>query len=435
MTAPTAAPSAASAERLGSNLETLATMRDPDRPGWTRRPFTPWYEDARRWVREIMADAGLDVRLDSVGNVIGRLPGRRPDLPLLMTGSHVDSVDGGGRYDGMLGVLGAIEAARLLREQGIALDHTLEVVNFFAEEPTDFGVSAVGSRAMAGVLADHQLRQPDPSGRTLADALDASGFDPTRLGETRRAPGSIAAYLELHIEQGPYLEQWGQPLGVVTAITGFRRHRYTWIGRPDHAGTTSMDRRRDALAGASEGLVAIERHCRRRTTTPLVGTIGRISVAPNATNVVPARVECIGEVRTPSVPLLERVCAANLAAVGRIAVQRGLELEVQQITTEPPVRVPASIQRAAQEACREVGVDAPRLVSMAGHDANQIARLAPVGMLFVPSKDGRSHCPEEWSRLEDMALGVAALVRLLVRLDRQPPRLRPSVEEIRVPNE
>src|SRR5207248_1413361 len=178
--------------------------------------------------------------------------------------------------------------------------------------------------------------------------------DPAGLAAARREPGSIAAYLELHIEQGPYLEQWGLPLGVVTAITGFRRDRYVWDGRPDHAGTTSMERRRDALAGASASIPAI-------------------------------------------VPL----------------------------TAEPPVHVPPAIQRLAQEACRTVGVEAPRLVSMAGHDANQIARLAPVGMLFVPSKDGRSHCPEEWSRLEDMALGVRALLALLSRLDQHPPRIRP----------
>jgi N-carbamoyl-L-amino-acid hydrolase len=421
--------SSASAERVGADLEALATMRDPERPGWTRRPFTWWYEEARRWVQQRMADAGLEVRLDAVGNVIGRRTGSRPDLPVLMTGSHVDSVDGGGRYDGMLGVVGGIEAARLLRDEGVTLDHTLEVVSFFAEEPTDFGVSAVGSRAMAGVLSEHQLRQPDPSGQTLGEALAASGFDPAGLAAARRTQGSIAAYLELHIEQGPYLQLWERPLGVVTAITGFRRHRYTWEGRPDHAGTTSMDRRRDALAGASEAVVAIERHCRRRTRTSLVGTVGRISVWPNATNVVPARVEFLGEARTPSARLLDRVCAANLDAARRIAERRGLALDTQQITTEAPVHVPASIQAAAAAACQDVGVDAPRLVSMAGHDANQIARLAPVGMLFVPSKDGRSHCPEEWSRLEDMALGTAALLGLIRRRDERPPRLRPSVRE------
>jgi N-carbamoyl-L-amino-acid hydrolase len=418
-----------SARRLGADLDTLATMRDPDRPGWTRRPFTPWYEQARRWVAEIMAAAGLAVRLDAVGNVIGRRAGRRDDRPALMVGSHVDSVDGGGRFDGMLGVLGGVEMARLLAEQAVALDHPLEVVSFFAEEPTDFGVSAVGSRAMAGVLGEHQLRQTDPSGRTLGEALAATGFDPGGLDAARRAPGSIAAYLELHIEQGPYLEQWGLPLGVVTAITGFRRDRYVWEGRPDHAGTTSMERRRDALAGASAMVTAIEAHCRRRTSTPLVGTVGRLAIWPNATNVVPARVECFTEVRTPSVRLLESVRAANERSARTIAARRDLGLEIVPMTAEPPVHVPPTIQRLAVEACQMVGVAAPRLVSMAGHDANQIARLAPVGMLFVPSKDGRSHCPEEWSRLEDMALGVRALLALLCRLDQRPPRIRPSVRE------
>ncbi len=417
------------AERLGADLDALALLRDPDRPGWTRRPFTPWYDAARRWVADRMADAELAVHLDAVGNVIGRRPGRRPEAPALMVGSHVDSVDGGGRFDGMLGVLGGIEVARLLAEQGLMLDHSLEVVSFFAEEPTDFGVSAVGSRAMVGVLGEQQLRQTDPSGRTLAAALAASGFDPARLPTARRAPGSIAAYVELHIEQGPYLEQWGKPLGVVTAITGFRRHRFTWEGRPDHAGTTAMDRRCDALVAASEAVLAIERHCRRRSRIPLVGTVGRMLVWPNAANVVPGRVEFIAEVRTPSPTLLERTCAANARAAQGVAARRGVHLAVEPITAEPPVHVPASIQRQALEACLDVGVEAARLVSMAGHDANQIARLAPVGMLFVPSQGGRSHCPEEETRLEDMALGVAALFHLVRRLDRRPPPLRPSVRE------
>jgi N-carbamoyl-L-amino-acid hydrolase len=203
-----------------------------------------------------MKSAGLDVRVDAVGNVIGK---RRvgENLPVIMLGSHIDTVDGGGRFDGMVGVLGSIELARCLDESKTALAHSVEIVSFFAEEPTDFSVSAVGSRAMAGVLDDHLLQQKDPSGQTLGDALTGSGYDATNIGRARRRPEEIAVYLELHIEQGPRLEQMGKAVGIVSMLTGFRRHRFTWSGRADHAGTMPMGMRRDALAGACESILDI----------------------------------------------------------------------------------------------------------------------------------------------------------------------------------
>ena len=404
--------------RLERDLETLASFRDPSRPGFTRRAFSPWYEQGRSWVDQQMSSAGLDVRVDAVGNVIGRRPGKRA-LPAVMLGSHVDTVDGGGRFDGMVGVLGAIELARCLEESNTALDHPLEVVSFFAEEPTDFGVSAVGSRAMAGALDDHLLQQKDPGGQTLAEALGRSGYDPARVPVARRDPGDIAVYLELHIEQGPHLERMGKPVGVVRVITGFRRHRFIWSGRPDHAGTIPMGLRRDALAGACESLLDIESRCRKGAETPLVGTVGKIAVWPNAVNVVPDRVEFISDIRSPSAEKLELVCETNAKEARSIAMRRGLGVEVAQITAEAPIQVPDFIRREAAAAVRGLGLEPVELVSMAGHDANQLARIVPVGMIFVRCKDGRSHCPEEESSIEDIALGVAALLSLVTRLDQK----------------
>ena len=251
------------AGRVADDVETLARFRDPSRPGFTRRPFTPWYESARQWTAERMKSAGLEVRLDAVGNVSGKRQGKE-NLPSIMLGSHIDSVDGGGRFDGMVGVLGSIELARCLEESKTVLAHPLEIVSFFAEEPTDFGVSAVGSRAMAGVLDDHLLQQKNPSGQTLGAALTASGYDTNNIRQARRSPDDISVYLELHIEQAPHLERMGKAVGTVSALTGFRRHRFTWSGRADHAGTMPMGLRKDALAGAASPFWILNRAVERK---------------------------------------------------------------------------------------------------------------------------------------------------------------------------
>lgn len=403
--------------RVADDIETLARFRDPSRPGFTRRPFTPWYESARQWIAKRMKSAGLDVRVDAVGNVIGKRQGKE-NLPTIMLGSHIDSVDGGGRFDGMVGVLGSIELARCLEESKTVLAHPVEIVSFFAEEPTDFGVSAVGSRAMAGVLDDHLLQQKDPSGQTLGDALIASGYDTNNIRQARRSPDDISVYLELHIEQAPHLERMEKAVGTVSALTGFRRHRFTWSGRADHAGTMPMGLRRDALAGACESVLDIESRCRREADTPLVGTVARISVWPNATNVVPDRVEFISDVRSPSAGQLELVCKESAERARAIALGRGLNLEITQITAELPIEVPALIREQATAALRDLGLEPVELVSMAGHDANQLARIVPAGMIFIRCKEGRSHCPEEESSIEDICLGVAALLELVRRLDK-----------------
>jgi N-carbamoyl-L-amino-acid hydrolase len=404
--------------RLANELQTLATLRDPLRPGFTRRPFTKWYEEARKWIAQRFQQAGLEVRIDAIGNVIGRRPGTA-NLPAIVLGSHIDTVDGGGRFDGMIGVIGALEAVRCLQQSQTPLAHPVEVVSFFAEEPTDFGVSAVGSRAMAGVLDDHLLQQKDSTGLTLGEALLRSGYDPKNLGAVRRAPEEVAVYLELHIEQGPHLERIDRPIGVVSAITGFRRYRFIWSGRPDHAGTMPMNLRKDALAGACECILDIEERCRREAAAPLVGTVAKISVSPNAVNVVADRVDFIADIRSPSSAKLEQLCNQALAAAKTIARERGLAVEVVPITAELPIEVSPLIRAEAAGAVSELGVEPVELVSMAGHDANQLARMVQVGMIFVRSKDGRSHCPEEESSIEDVRLGAEALLGWIKRLDRR----------------
>jgi N-carbamoyl-L-amino-acid hydrolase len=438
-------------------LERLSAFRVEGWPGWTRRPFTPVYQAAREWLAERMADAGLAPGVDAAGNLIGRRAGRRPGLPPLVTGSHTDTVAGGGRFDGIVGVLGALEVARCLREAGIALDHPLEVVDFLAEEPTDFGVSTVGSRGLVGALDAAALARRDPEGRTLAEAIAAMGGRPGAIAAEARRPGAVALYLELHIEQGPVLEREGIAVGIVSGIVGIRRYRIDIEGRPDHAGTTPMAARRDALAAAAEVVLALEALCQGEQgagtggttgkdrasersagrqgeqgagSAGTVGTVGRLLVSPNAANVVPGFVELWAEVRSVDEALLEERERALLARAAEIAARRGVAGRVDPVAREEPVRLPERVQEVLAAVVCDLRLPVRRLPSFAGHDANHMARIAPTGMLFVPSRGGRSHCPEEWTDLADVARGVQALGEALVRFDRQlgqgPDNLKPE---------
>jgi N-carbamoyl-L-amino-acid hydrolase len=363
-----------------------------------------------------MEAAGLEARVDAGGNLIGTRVGSDAGLGAIVLGSHTDTVTGGGRFDGMLGVLAAIEVAHSLRDRGIQLRHTLEVVDFLAEEPTDFGISTVGSRAWAGALSADMLALQSEQG-TLAAAIASVGGEPERLDSARRQRRDIALYLELHIEQGPVLEQAGQRLGVVTGITGIVRFQVRLEGRPDHAGTMPMALRRDALAGAAEVIAALEQHWQDGAG---VGTVGRLRVEPNATNVVPGLVELSAEMRSVDAARLEAGRQAFPAAVRAIAERRQLLAAIEERSHEEPVLVPESVQSVLVQVVEALGHRAKSLPSFAGHDANQIAKIAPIGMLFVPSHNGRSHCPEEWTDLADMALGAHALGEAVLRFDTEP---------------
>ncbi|HET6316552.1 MAG TPA: M20 family metallo-hydrolase [Chloroflexota bacterium] len=394
------------AARLAADWETLSTFRDPSLPGWTRRPFTPAYMAAREWLAERMRSAGLSVSIDAGGNLIGVRPGNSPSI---MIGSHSDTVMGGGRFDGMVGVLAAIEVARCLADSD--LRRTLEVVDFLAEEPTDLGISTVGSRAMAGALTPEMLalRSDDVM---LADAIASVGGHPASVGSPRAEP--IALYLELHIEQGPVLESEGLRLGIVTAITGIARFRVRVRGRADHAGTMPMALRRDALAGASAVVLALEELWRDGAG---VGTVGRLFVSPNATNVVPGEVELWAEMRSVDAATLRDRAAAFARIAAELGQERNLDLDLQPLSHEEPVPISERVQSVLAEVVTSLGHQPRRLPSYAGHDANQLAKLAPIGMLFIPSRAGRSHCPEEWTDLADVALGASALLNAVQHFD------------------
>ena len=403
-------------QRLWGNIMTLAQITNLDKP-WTRRPFTSSYEEGRAFVTELMTDAGLTVYKDASSNVIGRIEGTEPNWAPILIGSHTDTVSSGGRFDGIIGVLIGIEIVKCLQEQGQTLRHTVEIVDFTAEEPTDFGISTVGSRGMVGTLTKEMLSLKDPEGRTLEEAIRFAGGKPEEIEGEIRKTGDVALYLEIHTEQGPVLIESEKILAAVTGIVGIQRYRITLTGQPDHAGTTPMSMRKDALTGAGQLFTELESICNEEYDSPIVGTVGTVSVYPNAANVVPGQVTFTFEVRSIDANLVEQTCQRFISFAENIASERGLSINAELLSKSDPIVVSDVVRNIIVEACEETVGHAVSIPSGAGHDANQLAKIAPVGMIFVPSKGGRSHCPEEWTESSHIADGAKALSRALISFD------------------
>ena len=402
-------------ERLWADLEQLATFQDADAPPFTRQTFEPAYEEARNWLRELMEEAGLSTRRDLAGSLIGYRPGTR-DLRPLVVGSHIDTVHGGGRFDGALGVLAAVEIARVLARAGHELVHPLEVVDFTGEEPNRFGSSCVGSRAWAGRLDARLLALTDERGESLAHAMGRAGADVERVSEAVRAVGSLAAYIELHIEQGPVLEADELDVGVVNGIVGIRRIRARLSGQPSHAGTTPIDRRHDALAAASELVLAVECEA-REAAGELIGTVGSALVEPNAPNVVPGFVELAFEVRSLDEARLDTAIERIETAGKQAGAERGVDVDFDVLSELPSVAADPRVVSALEAGAIAAAGRTMTMPSWGGHDASQIAHIAPVGMLFAASRDGLSHHRDEWTTPEQCANAARALLAGLVFLD------------------
>ncbi|MQA02471.1 MAG: hydantoinase/carbamoylase family amidase [Streptosporangiales bacterium] len=404
---------ARSAQRISADLEALSQFREEHSPGWTRRAFSQPYIESRHWVAERMRDAGLHVERDAANNLIGTLPGQGPG-PALATGSHTDTVEGGGRFDGIIGVLAGIEVVRALRDAGIRLRHELRVIDFFNEEPNQYGVSCVGSRALVGGLTAEQLALDDGAGETLADGIRKVGGDPERVLDLAWHRGDLAAFVELHIEQGPRLELSDLPLAVVTAIAGIDRYRLVFEGQPDHAGATPMDVRRDALCAAAEVVLEIERLAEG---TDGVATTGRLQIEPNAANVVPGAAVATVELRDADRRRLDDRGRRLMAAARAAGESRGVQVTSEPLTTVDPVPADDTVQQVLAAAADRLGLPHEAMFSGAGHDAAHMAAIAPIGMLFVPSAGGRSHCPDEWTDLDQVAVGARVLAQALLDLD------------------
>jgi N-carbamoyl-L-amino-acid hydrolase len=396
---------------MQADLDALAEFREPDTEGWTRRVFSPAYVRSRDWVVSRMRDAGLAVEKDAAGNLVGSLPGSSGGL--LVTGSHTDTVTGGGRFDGPLGVLAAIELARCIRDSGRALRHGLRVVDFLGEEPNDFGLSCIGSRAIAGTLTAEHLASRDASGRTLAEAIASAGGDPRGIADAAWTPGSVSAFVELHIEQGPVLADAGIPLAIVSGIAGIDRIQATFTGEAGHAGTTPMGSRHDALCAAAEAVLAVE----RLASAGGVGTTGRLEVFPGAANVVPGKAEMWAEFRSIEGAWLDERHESFARVAAEAGARRGVATTLKRLTRTEPVTTSPEVRAAMTAAIEGLGLAFRILPSGAGHDTVQMARLGPVGMIFVPSADGRSHCPEEWTAPEHVEAGASALLATMLALD------------------
>lgn len=382
---------------------------------------------ARDYVARLMKEeARLSVRIDPVGNLIGRMEGRSKG-PCLLLGSHLDTVRGGGRFDGVSGVVAALEVVRRFKEKGIENVHPIEIVVFIAEEPSPFGISTIGSRGMVGELTPILMESlRDETGRTLGRAIRESGGDPSRIGEARRSSADVLAYLELHIEQGPYLYTQKIPIGVVTGIVGIVRGRVELIGRNDHSGTTPMGARKDALAAGAEAVLSLERVC--KNWDGLVGTAGRVGLFPNATNVVPGRMILHWEMRSLEEDLLAMAVSSYQKELKRIREERGIEILFESAMSSSPVTFDSSLVERMVRVCERLGIPYVKLSSGAGHDASHLAAIAPTAMIFIPSKEGRSHCPEEWTEIEHLALGTEVLACTAIELDRgaRPARAVPD---------
>jgi N-carbamoyl-L-amino-acid hydrolase len=404
---------AASAQRMERRIVELSAFGANPEGGVSRVAFGAADIAGREYIGKLMREAGLEVRADTAGNLIGRREGSDPRLPAIMIGSHIDSVPGGGNYDGDVGVIGAIEVAQLLHEHGVRTRHALEVVSFTDEEG-----GLTGSMAMSGRLRPATLDVVSHSGRTIRDGIRAVGGDPDRLEEARRAPGELKAFVELHIEQGAILDEAGIDIGVVEGIVGIRWWDVTIEGVANHAGTTPMDRRRDALLGAAELALAVNRIA---TGLPgrQVATVGRIRAEPGAPNVIPGRVVMSLEIRDLAAERIQLVHDAIATEARNIATARQTPISFAEIDVGvAPAPTDERMRRIIAESAAALGLTHRMMPSGAGHDAQDMTHVAPTGMIFVPSAGGISHSPKEYTSPEDMANGASVLLRTVLAIDR-----------------
>jgi len=404
------------AARVMVRCDTLAAISESEE-GLTRVYLSPEQLRANARVAEWMQAAGMTTWQDAVGNICGRYEAAQPGAQALLLGSHLDTVRNAGRYDGMLGVLSAIETVQWLHDRQQRLPLAIEIVGFGDEEGTRFGITLLGSRGITGSWPESWVTHPDGNGITVAEAMQDVGFDAAKILDAAREVNDIAAYLELHIEQGPCLEQEDLALGVVTAINGARRLNCSFVGEAGHAGTVPMTHRKDALAAAAEWMVFIE-HTTQQQDPQLVATVGTLSCLPGAVNVIPGEVQLSLDVRGPQDEPLERLLSTLLTQAQAIALRRGLTFSANEYYHIAATACDARLQQALSHAVETVQGRSLSLPSGAGHDAIAIAERWPVGMLFVRNHRGISHHPAESVQADDVALGVQAYLQAVCDIAR-----------------
>jgi ureidoglycolate amidohydrolase len=403
-------------ERLLSNLETLASLTDGTPPGISRLVFAEADQKARIWLKSQCRKAGLAVREDPVGNMFARWTGSRAELAAIGTGSHIDAIPHSGKYDGTVGVLGGLEAIQALQQGGFAPQRSIELVLFTAEEPTRFGLGCLGSRMLSGDLdpsADTQLK--DSEGSTLAQLRAAAGFDGS-LDQVPLPDGYYAGFVELHIEQGPQLEKEGLPAGIVTSIAAPAALRITVEGEGGHAGGVLMPDRKDAFCAAAEIVLAVEQSALATGAIDTCGTVGKCHIYPGAVNSIPSRVDMEVDIRDTDEPRRNGVLREIERACTRVAAKRNVQVRVTPINADAPAACSPGIIEATVQAATENGLAYKKMVSRAYHDSLFMARIAPVGMVFIPCRGGVSHRPDEYSSPHEIENGVKVLASTLAKL-------------------
>ncbi|MFL5614427.1 MAG: M20 family metallo-hydrolase [Gemmatimonadaceae bacterium] len=397
--------------RLNKHLEELSRFGANPQGGVTRLAYSDADRQAREYVLGLMRDAKLTPTIDTAGNILGSRAGRESARKPILFGSHIDSVPEGGSYDGDVGSLAAIEVAQSLGEQGITTRHPLQVVIWQNEEG-----GLYGSRAVSGQLTGEELQNVSRSGKTIADGITFLGGDPERLGPSRRKKGEIAGYLELHIEQGGTLERDSVNIGIVEGIVGIKQWEVTVTGFANHAGTTPMDQRHDALLAAARFVEAVN-----KTVTSIpgrqVGTVGRMQAYPGAPNVIPGQVICTLELRDLDATKIDSMFTSIEAKATRIGGDTGTSFAFRLLHENVPAPSDPRMRSLIADASRELGLTTKVMPSGAGHDAQAMATLGPMGMIFIPSIGGISHAPKEFSRPDDITNGANVLLSALLKLD------------------
>ena len=409
-------------ERLAKDFEAMARLTDVG-DGINRLAFTDADWAGRQYIVDRMIDAGLTVEADGFGNVIGYKAGKNPDLPVVMVGSHTDSVPNGGNYDGVVGVLSAIEAVRSMIEDNVEHDHTIAVVDFMCEESSRFGAATLGSKAMRGELTlDDLHRLVDKKGISIYEALQSRNLNPDGI-ETMEYTRPVKAFIEIHIEQGKVLEHEQKKIGIVTGIAAPERFYVTIRGNADHSGATPMKLRHDALCGASKIILGIEEIASMQEEPPVVGTVGVVEVIPGAMNVIPGAVKLGVDIRSISKVARDSVVTLIKEFIDVICEKRGLSYTIEPIAQDHPVAMHPAMIREIEGAVKAVDVEYMTMPSGAGHDAMHWADVVPTGMIFIPCREGISHNPAEYTEMDDIVTGAEVLDKVLRNLSSEEIKL------------
>jgi ureidoglycolate amidohydrolase len=404
--------------RLISEIEALSSISDAEPPAVTRIVFTPTDLKARAWLSSRCEEAGLAVRHDPIGNTFARWTGSDPTLPPVGTGSHIDAIPNAGKYDGVVGVLGGLEAIRALQQSGFRPRHSIELLVFTSEEPTRFGVGCLGSRMLSGTLSANSARQfKDNEGASLNDVRERAGVRGD-LEAVKLPSGYYSAFVELHIEQGPRLEGQGIPLGVVTSIAAPASLRISIEGSGGHAGGVLMPDRRDALCAAAELILAIENAARTSGAIDTVATVGICEVFPGAVNSIPSRVRLSADIRDTDLQRRDGLMRKIETASQAISAKRQVPIHTEVLNADAPADCATAVVEALSESCEKYNFKFLPMVSRAYHDSLFMSRIAPTAMLFIPCRNGYSHRPDEYASPEDIARGTLVLAETLAALSR-----------------